>query len=402
MIESARTLLEEPREPGALGPQRSDWLLVAALMVLGLLEVSLADGVVWRPLAGLIAVVAVFTLPWRRTRPLAAILAVGAVQVSADLVSYPAVGGTTGVNATMLTAFLLVYALWRWEAGRLVALGMLAVLAFNLASELADTSNSLLEDLLSNVQWFLPAALGMVFRYRARLRDRAVDEARLEERHRLARELHDTVAHHVSAIAVQAQAGRAIAATRPDDLDGILEDIEVTASRTLQEMRHMVGVMRDDEGDGARTPRAGLDDLAELGWAGSEGGSALGPDVDVQFIGEVNGLAPSIETTLFRLAREALTNARRHARNATRVEIRVQGDGDAVRLTVTDDGDPVAGSSRRGHGLVGMEQRVELLRGSFSAAPRPDRGWAVDVSLPRTPPGAGGDIGHYRAGSASA
>ena len=211
----------------------------------------------------------------------------------------------------------------------------------------------------------------------SRRRDR-VETARLTERELLARELHDTVAHHVSAIAIQAQAGKLLAQTDPAGAVGVLETIEDAASQTLSEMRRLVSALRDDESADLR-PQAGLSDLETLATAGGPG-----PAVEVEIAGPAEDVAPSLAASVYRVAQEAVTNARRYARNATVVTVSVDGTADAVRVSVVDDGDPVAGSAGRGsgYGLVGMRGRAELLGGAFDAGPHAPRGWEVSAVLP--------------------
>ncbi len=195
----------------------------------------------------------------------------------------------------------------------------------------------------------------------------------------MARELHDTVAHHVSAIAVQAQAGRTLAASRPDVAVGVLQVIEEEASRALAEMRAMVGALRQGE-ETDLAPQRGVADIEGL--AHSLGNR---PRVDVELSGDLDNLGPSVEAAIYRLTQESLTNAVRHARHATLINIYVAADDDCVRLSVRDDGDPSlygAGSSS-GYGLVGMAERAKLLGGTLEAGPRPDRGWTVTAVLPR-------------------
>ena len=109
------------------------------------------------------------------------------------------------------------------------------------------------------------------------------------------------------------------------------------------------------------------------------------PRVEVDLSGDLEDLWPSVGAAVYRIAQESVTNAVRHARHATRIQIRVAGDADCVRLTVSDDGEAgSAVSSLDGYGLVGMNERATLLGGSFEAGPGPERGWTVDAVLPRT------------------
>jgi signal transduction histidine kinase len=181
-------------------------------------------------------------------------------------------------------------------------------------------------------------------------------------------------------MAIRAQAGIAMSATDPAAAVDALRVIEAEASRALAEMRAMVRVLRDAEpADREPSPRIG--DLERLATR-----SRTGPAVDVELRGDLDDLPPSVGAAIFRLAQESVTNARRHARHATRIEVRVAADETAVRLRVSDDGDsgagPAAGST--GYGLIGMTERADLLGGTFEAGPNPDRGWTVTAVLPRT------------------
>jgi signal transduction histidine kinase len=227
----------------------------------------------------------------------------------------------------------------------------------------------------------LAGALGFTFRYRGRARMRELDQVKLLERERLARDLHDTVAHHVSAMAIRAQAGLATAATDPTAAADALRLIEAEAARTLAEMRTMVRALRRDEA-AELAPNPRVTDLRQL--AGTvEGG---GPPVAVDLVGDIDDLQPAVDAAIFRLAQESVTNARRHARHATRIQVCVAADETSVRLKVSDDGDINASrpAPAPGYGLIGMIERADLLGGTCEAGPNPDRGWTVSAVLPRT------------------
>jgi signal transduction histidine kinase len=109
--------------------------------------------------------------------------------------------------------------------------------------------------------------------------------------------------------------------------------------------------------------------------------------VQVRLTGDLDALSPAVGAATYRIAQESVTNARRHARNATQIDVHVVGGDHAVRLTVCDDGEPVHASSvAMGYGLVGMTERAVLLGGTLAAGPRPDHGWVVDAVLPREGP----------------
>jgi signal transduction histidine kinase len=267
--------------------------------------------------------------------------------------------------------------LYRWGSGREIVLGSLIVLGKLGVSVLAGTLG--LPEAAGGVVILSTACtLGAALRYRVRARMRELDQVKLLERERLARDLHDTVAHHVSAMAIRAQAGLATSDTHPDAAADALRVIESEASRALAEMRAMVRFLRQNEpADLAPNPRVA--DLEQLA-----GQSHLGPSVGVEIVGDVEDLPPPVGTAIYRLAQESVTNARRHARHATRIDVRVVADDRAVRLRVSDDGEsPTRSATAQGHGLIGMIERAGLLGGTCEAGPNPDRGWTVSAVLPR-------------------
>ncbi|WP_249667485.1 sensor histidine kinase [Cellulomonas fengjieae] len=370
-----RPLWTAPRPARAPARLRRDWVLVALLAVAAVLEVVLRPDVTWRPVAFVLALGVVLALLWRRTHPLGAVLAVSGALAAVNLAALFAGVGDLGLWTTACVV-LLPYALCRWGSGREVVLGLAAVAlasALGIAGDWTNVADAVLEACVVLV----PAAVGAGVRFAAASRSRGRDEVRLREREQLARELHDTVAHHVSAIAVRAQAGRVVAASDPAAAVDALRVIEGEASRALTEMRLMVGALRED-GAAALAPPRGVADIELLAHAVS--GS---PRVEVELTGDLDDLRPAVGAALYRLAQEAVTNAVRHARHASRVGVLVAGADDCVRLTVVDDGD-LHGRSGAGYGLVGMSERVTLLGGTLDAGPGEERGWTVAAVLPRT------------------
>ena len=375
MITNAlRSLWAEPR--AADPPPRGwrDWALVGVLMVTGLLEGILQNDVAWRPFATIVAVALAPVLLWRRARPLACVVVAWGTALVLGLATL--VGGAPNVGLdSMIFILVLVYALVRWGSGREIVIGLTVVLIAVIVGIAADSTAP--ADAIGGAAVVVAAAAGgAAFRYRAESWRRALDQIRSQERVGLARELHDTVAHHVSAIAVQAQAGRAMAGQRPEAALEALAAIEGEASRTLAEMRATVRVLRDGA-PAEYTPQLGVADLASLARRDPV------PVVEVKVPGDLDELPLQVDAAVYRLAQEALTNALRHARNASRVEIRVvEGEG-RLRLRVTDDGqiDPARPASH-GFGLLGMTERVQLLGGTLRAGPSPGGGWTVDAELP--------------------
>jgi signal transduction histidine kinase len=349
-----------------------DWVLVAVLPLLAVLEAAARPDVPWRWLWAVVLAALVPTLLWRRTHPLLMLAIAFGVGSIVTLV--------TGGDAQLVTTaymLLLVYAAVRWGTGRAMLFAGVILLASS-ALSFAYGGPSPIADIIGGLAVLITtASLGVAFRWRAAARARELDRVKLSERELLARDLHDTVAHHVSAIAIQAQAGTAVAATDPDAAARVLRVIEGEASRTLAEMRSIVRVLRRADESETTVPAPGIADLRHL--ARPEAG---GPVVDVQLTGDVDAVPPTIASTVYRLVQESVTNARRHARNATRIDVHVHADEAGIRLDVRDDGDPAA-SATPGYGITGMIERVTLLGGTCEVGPASGGGWAVTAVLPR-------------------
>jgi signal transduction histidine kinase len=203
-------------------------------------------------------------------------------------------------------------------------------------------------------------------------------QAVMGERARIARDLHDVVAHHISMIAVQAETARLTTENLPDDGKASLDAIAGTARDALTEMRRLLGVLREDAGDGAvRAPQPGLAQLDDLIEAARVAGSAVRLAVE----GEPMPLAAGVDLAAYRIVQEALTNARRHAPGAS-VEIDLRyGNGNLV-VQVADDGPGTEGTAAEGHGLLGMRERAIMVGGDLEAGPGPDGGFMVQARLP--------------------
>ncbi|MFI6098124.1 sensor histidine kinase [Lentzea sp. NPDC051213] len=374
MVTVWRSIWREPRPADAPPIGRLDWLLVGVVAAAALVEGIVRPGLAWQPLVTVLALALVPALLWRRGRPLMAALIGWGVAGLLSVLQLTAHAGDLGLYATM-AVLILLYSLVRWGSGREMVLGT-AFVAVVVALGMYASSAGLADVFGGCVLLLLFVALAAVFRYRADLWHRQQREIRNQERVALARELHDTVAHHVSAIAVQAQAGGVVAGIQPEKAAEFLAVIESEASRTLAEMRSVVRVLREEEAV-AYSPQPGVADLPALARAGAT------PTVEVSLDGSLTRLARPVDTALYRLAQESLTNAVRHARSATRVGIDVRREGDAVRLRVSDDGQTEPGPvPEPGFGLLGMAERAQLLGGSLSAGPGPEGGWVVEAVLP--------------------
>jgi len=205
------------------------------------------------------------------------------------------------------------------------------------------------------------------------------EQTAMEERARIARELHDIVAHHLSVIAVQSETARLTSPKLSTDARGRFEAIAATAREALTETRRLLGVLREDvEGDADLAPQPGLDRLTEL----VETARDAGANVRLVLEGKTIPLPAGIDLAAYRIVQEALTNARRHAPGAD-VDVEVSYREDAVHLHVRDHGSSLADVEVvAGHGLLGMRDRAAIAGGSFSYGAAEGGGFEVDATLP--------------------
>jgi signal transduction histidine kinase len=256
-----------------------------------------------------------------------------------------------------------------------------------------DRSNSDFQDFVVNGVVFATAWL-LGDRARNR-RDRALAlEARTEqleltraaeaeaavvaERNRIARELHDVVAHHVSMIVVQAEAGPVALERDPEAAAAAFDTISAVGKQALAEMRRLLGVLKTGD-DASLAPQPGVAQLADL----VEGVRAAGLDVELDVSGVPRPVPSAVDLSAYRVVQESLTNCLRHAGPA-RVTVQARYDDAALRLDVDDDGLGGVGWNAHvgGHGLVAMRERVSLVGGTLEVGPRPGGGWAVRAVLP--------------------
>lgn len=267
---------------------------------------------------------------------------------------------------------VLFYTLCRWATPPRVGIGFIVTLASAAVVEWF-VGDLRLESWILALPWPVVAAFALAMRYRARAIEGRNDQVRLAERNSLARELHDTVAHHVSAIAVQAQAGQFVIESDPGAAAEALKSIETIANESIDEMRRMVGILRSED---ALTRSVAPDTLDVL--ATGEGR----PIVHLSGDTRLDELPAAVGSALFRIAQESITNARRHSRDVTFVDVAVERHGDRVEMTVDNDGTPTTRNSGVGFGQVGMQERVAALGGTFESSARPALGWRTTTSIP--------------------
>jgi signal transduction histidine kinase len=243
-----------------------------------------------------------------------------------------------------------------------------------------DKAHSLLA---AGALWFAGDSVRERRRYLAACREQEAERGRVavrEERVRIARELHDVVAHTLSVVTFQAGVGRKIGATRPGEALVALRAVEVTGRSALEELRRILGLLRDDDGEApSLVPAPGVGDLEEL--AGTV--RAAGIPVALAVTGEVAALPPAASLTVYRIVQEALTNVVKHAPGAS-ATVRVQAGRDGVLITVDNDhgtgGAGPPGGAR--HGLVGMTERAAAFGGTLDAGPVAGGGFQVTAFLP--------------------
>ena len=199
----------------------------------------------------------------------------------------------------------------------------------------------------------------------------------MEERARIARELHDVVAHSISVMVVQARGGRRVLETEPTDAREAFAVIESTGQQALDEMRRLVGMLRSGEETLPLAPQPSLKELGML----VEQVRAAGLPVQLAMEGEPRDLPPGVDLSAFRIVQEALTNALTHAGPASaRVVLRYRVD--ELEIEISDDGPGTGDGSGSGYGLVGMRERVLVYGGELQAGRQPEGGYALRVRLP--------------------
>jgi signal transduction histidine kinase len=205
--------------------------------------------------------------------------------------------------------------------------------------------------------------------------ERQAEQAAAAERARIARELHDIVAHHLSVVVLQAAGARASGKSA----DGALEKIENSGRQALAETRRLLGVLRDPDEETGLAPQPGIGELDAL----AASVRAAGLPVNLVISGERAGVPAAVDVSVYRIVQEALTNILKHAGPA-RADVTIGCADEAVMIEITDDGTPEALSQppAGGHGLAGMRERAAIFGGELHAGPRPGGGFAVRARLP--------------------
>jgi signal transduction histidine kinase len=348
------------------------------------------DSLAIRPIGDVpIAAVVVFAvasaaLCWRRRAPLV-VLGVAVLAWAVTLGSdYNDLGGV---------AIVALYSAGRHAPeSRWVHVGVAAAIAVDTVDVLTDAApwgEGVFGGVVLFVAWYVGRRLRLREERAAQLLREQAAEARrivIEERTRIARELHDVVAHRVSLMTVQAGAAKAVAA---QDLEGALQAmgaVEEAGRQALDELRHLLGVLRPEAGLHGLGPQPGLADLPRL----VEQVRGAGLDVALATDGAPAELPARVDLFAYRIVQEALTNVLKHAGPGARAQVRLGADRRGIVIEVLDDGHggavpPVPGLAQagpRGHGIVGMRERALLLGGTLDARPDPAGGFRVVAHLP--------------------
>jgi signal transduction histidine kinase len=361
-------------------PLKLDWVVAALLTIAAELQIWLGTGASHeRLVAAVIGPAIAATVAIRRLYPTIAGVA-ATVLMTGELGFW----GDPQIISNAVAYFCSLYGLAVWAQPRRFAFGATAVTLAGLAASAGPKGN------LKNSVPFVVVTLVVMLLVRRIVRDReqraefaererdlVAREAVVEERARIARELHDVIAHHVSMIVVQAGAERRVLGDASASTREVLETVEQSGRSALTEMRRLLGMLRGD-GHEPLTPQPVLGDVPTLVGQLREAGLP----VELRIDGEPRELPVGIELSAYRIVQEALTNALKHAGDA-HATVNVHYGADALELEIADDGaGGITRASGGGHGLVGMRERVALYGGRLDTSRRAGGGFVVRVKLP--------------------
>jgi signal transduction histidine kinase len=363
--------------------------IAAALLVGAQIELALVDDLEHRPLVQLLALAAGLALLAQRRftfwAPVAALVFLGALVTLAP----------AGTEDTATPFFMVVLSAWSFGAysqarRALTGLGLTLILVAWVVSRFPDGSAG---DLFWVSSFLIAAWLtGFALRHQASQMERfkalaaqlheqlerRAAEAAEAERARIARELHDVVAHHVSVMTVQAGAVRRVLKPDQEREREALVSVEETGRQALTEMRRLLGVLKQEGEAPALAPQPGMETLEIL----LDQVREAGLPVELSVEGQPAKLPPGVDLSAYRIIQEALTNALKHAGPA-RAWVVVRYDEGNLILEVANDGDTATSANNDGgHGLVGMRERVAVYGGELESGPRPGGGYAVRARLP--------------------
>jgi signal transduction histidine kinase len=381
--------LRNPRVQGT-----GDALLAVVLAVISVVPILVKDDPSWgRPKALALALALLSAVPvaWRARWPLTALAIVLAANAACIYAAAPHQAAFQPFVALTLTAYS---AGSRAEGRRALWVPPLLVVAATPVFVAARLHGQQSGNIIPSFVWLAAAwatgrtvrswrhknvALERANRELAAQRELQAQAAVAVERGRIARELHDVVAHNVSMMVVQAGAAARVLHGEQPEVRNALEVIADTGRETVDEMRTLLGVLRSGDGPACLKPQPGLADLEQL----VSGVGEAGLPVTLRIEGTRRPLPPALDLSAFRIVQEALTNTLKHAGPA-RAEVTVRYEDGLVSLEIADTGRGPGGGT--GHGLAGMRERAVMFGGELEALPRPEGGFAVRARLPLTTP----------------
>lgn len=403
----------------ALTPRQrqGDALLAAVVFIAGVISAALSavsqiygdeQAPLWQALVYLVFVAA--PLAWRRVWPAHVAIVVSVAYFIAVTLRIPE------LYAGNVAMFIALYTVGAWMANRRAAMivriaitvGMFTWLLVTMYRDAIDSAREedviagamspylafMMLNLLINVLYFAGAYYFGEHAWRAAMQRQSLEQrtADLErerevtaaqavalDRVRIARELHDVVAHHVSVMGVQAGAARMVFDQDPARSKEMLGGIEVSAREAISELRHLLETLRSSDSDAEDASTVGLDDIADL----VDASDAAGLPTRFTIVGDEHPVPSVVQVNLYRIAQESLTNARRHAGDAATADVRLRYTNDDVELEVVNTGRRVI-APRPGMGQLGMRERALASGGTIESAPREQGGWRVRVRIPLT------------------
>jgi signal transduction histidine kinase len=376
-----------------------DGILAVALIAVGLISLAEAgpgptaefsrSPDVWNVL-----LVVLMTAPvvMRRRYPVAVLTLVSLAWVVERLAEYPATLGIWSIPLALHAVGSEVEAKRSGRVAGAAIAGLVAFTALGAVTESVPWSTVILMAAFTIIPYILGREIHERRRRTAELEQRANEaehrreqEARRAvraERQRIARELHDIVAHDMTVMTVQASAARRLLRQDPERATTALEAVEAAGHEALQEMRRLLDVLRPQAADTARTPQPGLTRLDDLVRQMQDAGL----EVEVAVEGEPAPLPAGVDLNVYRIIQESLTNALKHGGPRTKARVVLRYHASAMEVEVTDDGRGaavgLAGNGSSGRGILGMRERAALLHGDIAVGPRPGGGYRVKTSIP--------------------
>jgi signal transduction histidine kinase len=373
-------------------PSHTDVLVAVAVLLVAIVEVSLSAKIAPKLAAYPCEAVLAAVLLWRRIFPLAVVAGVAVVQVVEAAAGVPLQQPVVPLLASVIAIYALITCAGPARAATGAVIGLIAV-GIDTILQHKGFGN------FAFAAVFVAGAIlvGRTVAHRTRqtvhLQDhadtlrrtaqahaRAAAEAAQQERARIARELHDVIAHSLSLMVVQAGAAEQIMAKDQARARDAITAVQSTGREALAEMAHLVGMLREDSTELGLAPQPGLADLPQL----VEQARQDGLTIELHVQGDPRPVPPGAELSLYRIAQESLTNVRKHASGA-RTTVRLNYTAHGVNVDVQDNG---SGDHSRhglpsgGHGLIGMRERVAVYGGTLAAGPRDSGGYRVHAHIP--------------------